>query len=610
MCGIIGISSASQTVQEMLLDSLKRMEYRGYDSAGICIRKNGKLDCRKCSGKLKRLESVLRKSPLSGHIGIGHTRWATHGAPNDVNAHPHLSDSVAVVHNGIIENHQSIRAMLKQKGAQFLSETDSEVIPWLLSSNLESTPDPVAAWRGTLEQLEGSYAILALLRDNAAKLLWFARRGSPLLLGRRKGVVFAASDAIALAGAANEVLYLGEGEYGYISNGSCEIYDADGQPVDCNWQVMTADPMTSAKGGFRHYMEKEIHEQPGVLAGILRSYVSDEEIRFQEASFLHEAPLPDRIVMVACGTSYHAALTARYWLERFLKIPVEVDVASEYRYRNPVIGPNTWMVTLSQSGETADTLEAMRLFKSHTPENPTLALCNVRHSSLTRESDGMIELLAGPEIGVASTKAFTAQLMVLALMVLLLAKRSGSLDDQQKRRYLQAFSDLIPAMSGLIETSPRIAEVATCFTTVYGTIYLGRGPCFPLALEGALKLKEISYLHAEGYAAGEMKHGPIALVDEHLPVVILAPRQYHLEKVLSNLQEVEARGAKVILLTDLAVEECSKYTNSVISIPEGNYFTTPLLVAIPLQLLAYHVARLKGTDIDQPRNLAKSVTVE
>jgi len=609
MCGIIGISSASHPVQGMLLGSLKRMEYRGYDSAGICTLRHGKLFSCKRSGKLPGLQQALREAPLSGRIGIGHTRWATHGAANDLNAHPHLSDSVAVVHNGIIENHQCIRARLEQEGVTLLSETDSEVIPWLFSAHLARLSDPLVAWRKTLEELEGSYAILAL-QSHDARRLWFARRGSPLLLGRRTGAVFAASDAIALAGAVDEVQYLREGEFGCISDGDCLIYDAEGRPVDCSWQPMTADPIASGRDGFRHYMEKEIHEQPGVMGEILEAYVSDAEIRFPQAEFLHEKPLPDRIVMVACGTSYHAALTARYWLERFLAIPVEVDVASEYRYRDPVIGPNTWLFTLSQSGETADTLEALHLFKSHTPENPALVLCNVSHSSLARESDGMIELLAGPEIGVASTKAFTAQLLVLVLIVLLLARRSGSLSAQQCREHIQALTRLPAAMQLLVGASAEIAKVASLFTAVHGSIYLGRGPCFPLALEGALKLKEISYLHAEGYAAGEMKHGPIALIDEHLPVVIIAPRQYHLEKVLSNLSEVQARGGKVILLTDLADAEAAKYADSIITMPAGDYFTAPLLVAVPLQLLAYHVARLKGTDIDQPRNLAKSVTVE
>ncbi|MFQ5355182.1 MAG: glutamine--fructose-6-phosphate transaminase (isomerizing) [Mariprofundaceae bacterium] len=609
MCGIIGIITRQQQVQDLLLDALKRMEYRGYDSSGICTRQKNELDCRKRSGKLGNLEVALKESPLRGSIGIGHTRWATHGAPTDANAHPHVGDKVAAVHNGIIENYQSIRSSLEKKGTQFLSETDSETIPWLFCKHLESEPDPVSAWRASLDLLEGPHAILAMLR-RGEKRLWFARRGSPLLLGRSNSIVYGASDAIALSGLADEVMYLNEGEYGYISLDGCEIYDASGIPVESAWKEMPVNHIESGRDGFRHYMEKEIHEQPGVLADILQAYVHDSVISFPEATFLETCPLPDRIVMVACGTSYHAALIARYWLERFLNISVEVDVASEYRYRNPIIGSNTWLVTLSQSGETADTLEALRLFKSHTPDNPVLVLCNVAHSSLARESDGIIELLAGPEISVASTKAFTAQLMILALMVLAMARRSGGLKENAIRKYLHSLHDLVPAIGGLIDDTHGIEELAAFFSSAHGALYLGRGPCFPSAMEGALKLKEITYLHAEGYAAGEMKHGPIALVDEHLPVVVIALQQYHLEKVLSNLQEVHARGAKVILLTDLARHNCPKYISGIISIPAGDYFTAPLLAAAPLQLLAYHVARLIGTDIDQPRNLAKSVTVE
>jgi len=609
MCGIIGMVTRQQQVQDMLLNGLKRMEYRGYDSSGICTRQNDMFDCRKCSGKLSKLEEALKDAPLQGSIGIGHTRWATHGAPTDSNAHPHVNDMVALVHNGIIENYQSIRSSLEKKGTRFLSETDSEAVPWLFCKHLEDAPDPLSAWRASLNLLEGSHAILALLRKDE-KRLWFARRGSPLLLGRSDGAIYGASDAIALAGLADEVMYLDEGEYGYISLDGCEIYDANGTPVEPVWKEMPVNHVESGKGGFRYYMEKEIHEQPGVLADILNAYVHGSAISFPEATFLETSPLPDRIVIVACGTSYHAALTARYWFERFLNISVEVDVASEYRYRDPVIGSNVWLVTLSQSGETADTLEALRLFKSHTPDNPALVLCNVAHSSLARESDGIIELLAGPEISVASTKAFTAQLMALALMVLALARRSGGLNKASIREYLHSLHELVPAIGRLIGDAHGIAKLAAFFSPAHGALYLGRGPCFPSALEGALKLKEITYLHAEGYAAGEMKHGPIALVDEHLPVVVVAPQQYHLEKVLSNLQEVHARGAKVILLTDLARQNCPEYISGIISIPPGDYFTAPLLVAAPLQLLAYHVARLKGTDVDQPRNLAKSVTVE
>jgi len=608
MCGIIG-ALASSDVKDMLLEGLKRMEYRGYDSAGVCLHTGNGFDFCKQQGKLDNLRNALKKNPLpNGHIGIAHTRWATHGAPTEYNAHPHLSDKVAVIHNGIIENHAQLRQTLETKGVNFASDTDSEVIPWLFSDNLAATGDAMQAWPETLAGLEGAYAIVAILIDDPERL-WFARRGSPLILGRRGDAIFAASDVMALASLADEVMYLDEGDYGYVSLQACAVHGVDGKLIVNAWRPIPIDSVNVDKGGFRHYMEKEIHEQPGVLADILQAYVQDGAIRFPDANFAHIFPMPARIVLVACGTSYHAALTARYWLERYLQVSVEVDMASEYRYRDPVIGPNTWLITLSQSGETADTLEALRLFKKRRPDNPVLALCNVPHSSLHRESDGFISLHAGPEIGVASTKAFTAQLAVLSLLVLLLARRSGAIDDAQVQVFLD---DLHQAVSGLAQlvASDEVEALVPMFDGVRGALYLGRGPCFPLALEGALKLKEISYLHAEGYAAGEMKHGPIALIDSDLPVVVIAPREYHIDKVLSNLQEVQARGAKVILITDLPPEDCPRHVQKVISVPEGDFFTAPILSSVPLQLLAYHVARHKGADVDQPRNLAKSVTVE
>jgi len=608
MCGIIGAAARDQ-VQGHLMRGLARMEYRGYDSAGICIRGGEGLECRKEPGKLAHLQQNLARNALQGSVGIGHTRWATHGAPTRENAHPHLGNGVAVVHNGIIENHEALRKSLRNGGVQFQSQTDSEVIPWLFSSHLQQNKGLLKAWKATIAQLEGAYAIVAI-SEQGDESLWFVRRGSPLLLGRRRDAVFAASDALALSGMAEQVLYLEEGDIGCISLKCCRIWDAQGKEIRRVWQEIPAMAGSTEKDGFSHYMEKEIYEQPRVLAEILQAYVEDHRIMFHDAPLLDAVKLPSRIVMVACGTSYHAALTARYWLERFLQISVEVDVASEYRYRNPVIGPDTWLITLSQSGETADTLEALRLFKSHTPDNPALALCNVPFSSLARESDGVIHLLAGAEVGVASTKAFTAQLAVMALFSIKLAHDCGAMTDDVFNGHLAAMRDTVSGMHELLQRSGRVSELTRLFESVHGSLFLGRGPCYPLALEGALKLKEISYLHAEGYAAGEMKHGPIALIDANLPVVVLAPRQYHLQKVLSNLQEVQARGAKVILLTDLPREDWPEGVDAVIELPEGDYFTTPLYVAIPLQLLAYYVACAKGTDVDQPRNLAKSVTVE
>jgi len=608
MCGIIG-AVARDDVQDRLMGGLARMEYRGYDSAGICIRGPDGFDCRKEPGKLLHLQQNLARHSLSGSCGIGHTRWATHGTPTRENAHPHLGKGVAAVHNGIIENYKELRQELSNNGAKFQSQTDSEVIPLLWSSHLQDKEAPLEAWKATIRQLAGAYAIAAIM-EQGDEALWFARRGSPLLLGRSGDAVYAASDALALSGMAEDMMYLEEGDIGCISLNHCQVWNAHGKKVRRSWQDMPSAVRSAGKDGFSHYMEKEIHEQPRVLADILQTYVEDHRIIFPDAPLLDAETLPARIVMVACGTSYHAALTARYWLERFLQISVEVDVASEYRYRDPVIGPDTWLITLSQSGETADTLEALRLFKSHTPDNPSLALCNVPFSSLERESDSVIHLLAGAEVGVASTKAYTAQLAVLALLALKMAHDCGAMTDVAFEGHLAAMRDTVSGMNVLLQHSEQVAALTPLFDPVHGSLFLGRGPCYPLAMEGALKLKEISYLHAEGYAAGEMKHGPIALIDANLPVVVLAPRQYHLQKVLSNLQEVQARGAKVILLTDLLQEDWPKDVDAVIGLPEGDYFTTPLYVAIPLQLLAYYVACAKGTDVDQPRNLAKSVTVE
>jgi len=606
MCGIIGAVSR-HAVQSDLLEALGRMEYRGYDSAGICLEQGGRLDCRKEAGKLVNLRNTLAASPLAGNAGIGHTRWATHGGPSRENAHPHMGPDVAVVHNGIIENHELLRRDLKAEGVEFLSQTDTEVIPWLLSQALrEQGMD--AAWADTVDRLEGSYAIVALHAGDGERM-WFARRGSPLLLGRSADAVYAASDALALAGLADEVMYIEEGDIGSVGLSGVQLSNA-GSKVEHDWQPIPLAEHAADKGGYDHFMQKEIHEQPRVIADILNHYVQGEEIHFPDAALLDQAALPNRIVMVACGTSYHAALTARYWLERYLQVSVEVDVASEYRYRDPVIGPDTWLITLSQSGETADTLEALRLFKSHTPDNLALTLCNVAGSSLARESDGAIGLLAGAEVGVASTKAFTAQLAVLALLVLKMAAEHGVMDKAELRQHLAAMRQVVDGMHILLAQAEQLEALCPLFSDIHGALFLGRGPCYPLALEGALKLKEISYLHAEGYAAGEMKHGPIALIDSRLPVVVLAAKQYHLQKVLSNLKEVQARGAKVILLTDVSGGEAPDDVDATIHLPEGDYFTTPLFAAIPLQFLAYYVARSRGTDVDQPRNLAKSVTVE
>ena len=608
MCGIIGALSR-RNVQQDLLHALQQMEYRGYDSAGICVLNDDLLCCTKAAGKLPALRRKLEDEPCDGLLGIGHTRWATHGKPDEANAHPHVAQNCAIVHNGIIENHGILRKQLIKAGFSFESETDTEVVPKLVTQGKKMGLSTLMAWRNMLDALEGAYALAGLVKGESESL-WFARKGSPLLLARGQGVVYVASDALAVAGMADEVMYLREGEWGYLIRKDCEVFDAQGSAVANRWEPMPALSAGSEKGSFRHYMEKEIYEQPEVLSRILNAYVDEDTIHFPQADWLANEALPKRIVMIACGTSYHAALTARYWLEHYLHIPVEVDVASEYRYRNPVIGKNALLITLSQSGETADTLEALRLFKSQVPENRALSICNVASASLPRESDGLIELHAGPEIGVASTKAYLAQLAVLALVSLLLAKRAGAMVQSEMELHQANMRSAVDGLSALLARSARVTRVVPLFSGVTGSLFLGRGPCFPLALEGALKLKEISYLHAEGYPAGEMKHGPIALIDSKLPVIVIAPQQYHLDKVLSNLKEVQARGAKVILLTDLPKESWPHDVDHIISVPEGDYFTTPLFVCVPLQLLAYKVALSRGTDVDQPRNLAKSVTVE
>ncbi|MDX8377601.1 MAG: glutamine--fructose-6-phosphate transaminase (isomerizing) [Mariprofundales bacterium] len=616
MCGVIGALS-TESVEGMLITALARMEYRGYDSSGICIANQEGLQCVKQAGKLHYLVQALAERPITGNIGIGHTRWATHGKPTINNAHPHLAGhvdeitntpKVAVVHNGIIENHLILRERLLAQGASFCSDTDTETVPWLWRSHIDKSDDEIVAWQNTVNELEGAYALTAMRSDDDA--LWFARKGSPLLLGRNENSIFAASDMLALAGLAEEVLYLDEGDLGRINMDSVQIFNA-GKNISSkrHWQAVPLTETATGKDGYEHYMLKEIHEQPRVLSNIINTYAPDLQPYFSHAQFIHEDPLPERMVLVACGTSYHAALTARYWLERLLNIPVEVDVASEYRYRDPVIGDKTWFISLSQSGETADTLEALRVFKKRTPNNLALTICNVPHSSIVRESDGFIALQAGPEIGVASTKAFTAQLTILALLTFALAKRAGVWDEELVMQNVQSMRSVVAHMQNILTKQDTIKAMVPLFKDAHGALFLGRGPCFPLALEGALKLKEISYLHAEGYAAGEMKHGPIALVDEYLPVITLAASQYELDKMLANLQEVKARGARLILITDADILDTHE-EDHVLRIPHGNYFTTPLLASIPLQLLAYEVARARGTDVDQPRNLAKSVTVE
>ncbi len=608
MCGIVGAIS-SRNVVPVLIEGLQRLEYRGYDSAGIAIHdeENG-LQRIRSVGKVAELESRLAETPLSGAQGIAHTRWATHGMPAERNAHPHMSgEAVAVVHNGIIENHAELREDLAEQGYRFTSETDTEVIAHLLASLLKEEPDLREAVRQATQRMLGAYA-LAVISPSDPERMIVTRAGSPLVIGVGEGENFIASDVFALLPQTHRFIFLEEGDLAEISREGITIYDEDGQPVERPVKTSTVVDAASDKGPYEHYMLKEIFEQPAVIAETLEGRI--HKGRLLEESFGHEARvLLDRtrgVHIIACGTSYHAGLVARYWLEE-IGIPCSVEVASEYRYRKVVVPPDTLFVTISQSGETADTLAALRGAKD-AGYIGSLVVCNVPESSLVRESDVALMTRAGPEIGVASTKAFTTQLVALRLITLALARRHG-LTANQEKTLVDELHALPRQVEVVLQLSDAIREMAQSFGDKENALFLGRGAFFPIAMEGALKLKEISYIHAEAYPAGELKHGPLALVDEKMPVVCALPDDPLLDKVLSNLQEVRARGGELFLFSDQAINiELDRYQNLTLS--DICPTTSPIVYSVPLQLLAYHVAVLKGTDVDQPRNLAKSVTVE
>ncbi len=608
MCGIVG-AIAQRDVVPILLEGLKRLEYRGYDSAGIAVRDDqGQLQRIRSVGKVADLERRLASAPFSGRLGIAHTRWATHGMPAERNAHPHMSgERVAIVHNGIIENHAELRAELEAAGYRFTSETDTEVIAHLLAHTLEHTPDLLEAVREATARLEGAYA-LAVIDPQQPDRMVVARLGSPLVIGLGVGEHFIASDVFALLPVTQRFLFLEEGDIAEVRRDGVRVFDGDGNPVTRPEKLSNLSAATAEKGPYRHYMQKEIFEQPAVIAETLEGRI--HKGRLLDDSFGHEArDLLDRtrsIHIIACGTSYHAGLVARYWLEE-IGVPCAVEVASEYRYRKVVVPPDTLFVTISQSGETADTLAALRGAKQ-AGYLGSLTICNVPESSLVRESDVALMTRAGPEIGVASTKAFTTQLVALRLLTLALAKRRG-LDAEAERAWVEEFEALPRQVEVALELDGAIREMAEAFSDRDNALFLGRGAFWPIAMEGALKLKEISYIHAEAYPAGELKHGPLALVDERMPVVCALPDDPLLEKVLSNLQEVRARGGELFLFSDRRVKiELDHYRALTLSdICPG---TAPVVYTVPLQLLAYHVAVLRGTDVDQPRNLAKSVTVE
>lgn len=616
MCGIIGIISKTD-VSERLLDGLKRLEYRGYDSAGIAtLVADGEIDRRRAEGKLEKLAEVLASRPLGGTIGIGHTRWATHGGITKNNAHPMANERVAVVHNGIIENFAPLKDMLQQRGALFTSDTDTEVVMHLVSMYMEKGFSPLESVQKTLSEVKGAFA-LAFLFKAYPDMLIAARRGSPLVLGVSDSELFIGSDAIALAPWVRTLCYLEEGDVAMLTlqndKATVSILNEDGISVERPLRQTNITTDAISKGAFTHYMLKEIFEQPLTISDTLQSLISVEDESFH-------APLLDlnksfhKVRIIACGTSYYAGLVAKYWFEKLARVHVDVEIASEFRYRSPVFDGSTLNLFITQSGETIDTLAALNLVKQQ--GETCVAIVNVAESSIARASDHVIQTMAGPEIGVASTKAFTAQLVVLAALCLKFAKERQTISSDEWTTFFQSIAQIPGYISELLRNDGVYHQLAAHLCQVHHTLYLGRGANFPIALEGALKLKEISYIHAEGYPAGELKHGPIALIDSKMPVVVIAPHDEWFEKTLSNVQEVLARCAQVIVFTDAkgaaAIESQTKTMPCyrIVTLPETNMLTAPLLYTIPIQLLSYYTAHMKGTDVDQPRNLAKSVTVE
>ena len=608
MCGIIGVVGHEPAASQ-LIDALKRLEYRGYDSAGVATLEHGVLTRRRAQGKLKNLEQRLAAEPLSGTIGIGHTRWATHGRPTENNAHPHATEKLAVVHNGIIENFVELRRELEDCGAKFVTETDTEVVAHLVSQEMERGASPIKAVKAALPRLRGAFA-LAFLFAGEDNLLIGARKGSPLAIGYGEGAMFVGSDAIALAPFTDTVSYLEDGDWVIVTRNSAEVHDAQGDVVQRAILKSQASVMHLDKGNHRHFMAKEIFEQPEVVGHTLANYIDMAAERVALPM-----PLPfdfrnlNRISIAACGTACYAGMVAKYWFERLAHLPVEVDIASEYRYRSAPHGPGGLAIFVSQSGETADTLASLRYARER--QQHVLSIVNVPNSTIARESDVVMPTLAGPEIGVASTKAFTCQLAALATLAIAAGRARGVLSETGEKKLVHALIEVSHHFAQALALEPQIMELARDLAKCRDVLYLGRGTSFPIALEGALKLKEISNIHAEGYAAGELKHGPIALIDETMPVIVIAPYDHIFEKTVSNMEEVAARGGRLILLTDA---QGARAANSkpwvTLTLPTMPATVTPLVYAVPVQLIAYHTAVIMGTDVDQPRNLAKSVTVE
>jgi glucosamine--fructose-6-phosphate aminotransferase (isomerizing) len=608
MCGIVGILGR-EPVAVQLVDALKRLEYRGYDSAGIATLEGGRLTRRRAEGKLRNLEVRLQREPLHGMTGIGHTRWATHGRPSENNAHPHATDRLAVVHNGIIENFRELREELQKDGARFGSETDTEVIAHLVDQEMQKGRSPMDAVAAALPRLRGAFA-LAFLFEGEDNLMIGARKGSPLAIGYGHGEMFLGSDAIALASFTDTISYLEDGDSVILTRNTVQIRDVGGSRVEREVQKSPPSSFLVDKGNHRHFMAKEIHEQPEVVGHTLAHYL---DMGAERVSFPMALPFDfralDRISISACGTAYFAGLVAKYWFERFARLPVEIDVASEFRYREAPLSRNGLAIFVSQSGETADTLATLRYAKEH--KQHVISVVNVPTSTIARESDVVLPTLAGPEIGVASTKAFTCQLAVLACLAVAAGRARGVISEDDERNLVRALIEVPRLMAEALKLEPQIELLARDLSKSRDVLYLGRGTSFPVALEGALKLKEISYIHAEGYAAGELKHGPIALIDETMPVIVIAPYDRVFEKTVSNMEEVAARGGRIILITDMKGAAAAPEKSIVkLALSDMPATVTPLVFAIPIQLIAYHTAVVMGTDVDQPRNLAKSVTVE
>ncbi|OGW59562.1 MAG: glutamine--fructose-6-phosphate aminotransferase [Nitrospirae bacterium RBG_16_64_22] len=610
MCGIVGYIGPDDSVP-ILLDGLKRLEYRGYDSAGLAVLNGtGRIELRRSTGKLANLEKVVSQEPLQGSTGIGHTRWATHGPPSEANAHPHRVGGLVLVHNGIIENHMELKKELLGEGRTFMSETDTEVLCHLIDRQSKRGLALPEAVRAALAEVRGTYAI-GVVSESEPGLVVGARNGSPLIVGLGDGASFLASDVPAVLPYTRDVIFLDDGDVAVLSRSGVEITGLQGDPRPKTATRIDWNPVMAERGGYKHFMLKEIHEQPRSFSDTLLGRYSLERGEVEiEGFMLDESAVRDlkQVVIVACGTSWHAGLIARYWIEALARLPVTVDIASEFRYRDPLIPPGTLFVGVTQSGETADTLAAQREARRRGAR--TVAICNVVGSTATREADAVVYTHAGPEIGVASTKAFTSQLAALFLLAVRLGRGRGTLTNDAARSLLEELIRIPHRMEEALARSGEIAALARRLAVSRDFLYLGRGINFPVALEGALKLKEISYIHAEGYPAGELKHGPIALIDEQVPVVVLAPHDAVYEKVLSNLEEVRARGGRIIAVTDRADESVRARAEAVLDVPATHPLLTPILFALPLQLLAYHIADLKGCDVDQPRNLAKSVTVE